>query len=152
MKKPSPDLTKFLKAYPPELRDVALKARNFLWDRYPDSNELLFDSYNALSIGYSLTDKIADVFISVAVYSDHVNIGFHRGSELEDPKGKLNGTGKLFRHVRVRDEIFDDQEILDLMDQANIHALYKMKSPPSDVGRTITKSVSFSKRRPNKVQ
>jgi hypothetical protein len=38
------------------------------------------------------------------VYSDadHVQFGFIRGSELEDPKGLLQGAGQYVRHVKVR--------------------------------------------------
>ena len=39
------------------------------------------------------------------VYStgDHVNFGFSRGTELADPAGLLEGTGKLMRHIKLRD-------------------------------------------------
>ena len=40
----------------------------------------------------------------IAGYLDHVNLGFHRGAELRDPKGLLEGTGKRLRHVKVRSE------------------------------------------------
>ena len=34
---------------------------------------------------------------------DHVNFGFSRGAELVDPNGLLEGTGKLMRHIKLRD-------------------------------------------------
>jgi len=40
-------------------------------------------------------------------YRDHVDFGFFRGTELPDPKGILEGTGKGLRHVKIyrRDDI-----------------------------------------------
>jgi hypothetical protein len=32
----------------------------------------------------------------------HVNLGFNYGAELPDPDGLLEGTGKLFRHIKIR--------------------------------------------------
>ena len=32
----------------------------------------------------------------------HVNVGFFRGAELEDPTGLLEGTGKYMRHVKLK--------------------------------------------------
>lgn len=37
----------------------------------------------------------------LAEYSDHVNLGFHRGALLRDPDHLLEGTGKGLRHVKV---------------------------------------------------
>jgi hypothetical protein len=34
--------------------------------------------------------------------TDHVNLGFYDGVELDDPKKLLEGTGKRLRHVKVR--------------------------------------------------
>jgi hypothetical protein len=40
-------------------------------------------------------------FAYVGVFSRHVNVGFFRGAELEDPQRLLQGTGKRMRHVKV---------------------------------------------------
>src|SRR5512143_3634059 len=38
----------------------------------------------------------------VGVFKGHVNVGFFRGAELEDPASLLVGTGKRMRHVKVK--------------------------------------------------
>lgn len=40
---------------------------------------------------------------------NHVNLGFNYGAELPDPEHLLKGTGKLFRHVKIRsaDQLID---------------------------------------------
>lgn len=37
----------------------------------------------------------------VAVFKDHVNVGFFRGAEISDPERILLGTGKSMRHVKL---------------------------------------------------
>jgi len=39
------------------------------------------------------------VFIHGA--SDHIQLGFYRGSELKDPKKLLQGDGKFVKHVKI---------------------------------------------------
>jgi hypothetical protein len=38
----------------------------------------------------------------VNVFKSHVNVGFYRGAELDDPAGLLEGTGKRMRHVKLK--------------------------------------------------
>ena len=38
---------------------------------------------------------------SIMPYPDHVNLGFFRGAELDDPDKLLEGTGKGMRHVKI---------------------------------------------------
>ena len=39
---------------------------------------------------------------AIIPYKDHVNLEFYRGTELNDPNGLLEGTGKKLRHVKIR--------------------------------------------------
>lgn len=41
--------------------------------------------------------------------TNHVTPGFNYGAELPDPKKLLEGTGKLFRHFKVR----SDEDLLN---------------------------------------
>jgi len=41
-------------------------------------------------------------FAYVNTFTSHANVGFLRGSALSDPRGLLEGTGKLGRHVKLR--------------------------------------------------
>ena len=56
------DLTLFMQPYPREVREIALFLREFAWDLYPQCNELIYDNYNAVAFGWSLTDKLSDTF------------------------------------------------------------------------------------------
>ena len=38
---------------------------------------------------------------AIVIHKNHVNLQFARGTELEDPEGILEGTGKKIRHVKI---------------------------------------------------
>jgi len=41
------------------------------------------------------------IVCAIVIHKDHVNLQFARGTELEDPEGILEGTGKKIRHVKI---------------------------------------------------
>ncbi len=76
-----------------EIRQLVLQA-------CPTCNELLYHTH-ALSSVYSLSDKLKHAFCHIPVYSNHINLGFNFGSELDDPDGILSGSAKKIRHVSI---------------------------------------------------
>jgi len=66
-----------------------------------DANERVYDAYNAVSAAYTFSDRLAEAFCHVAAYASHVNLGFNRGSDLQDRAGILAGSGARIRHVRI---------------------------------------------------
>ena len=48
----------------------------------------------------------------VGVYRAHVNVGFFRGADLDDPGRLLEGTGKRMRHVKIRPGVDLDSSAL----------------------------------------
>jgi hypothetical protein len=144
------DLIKFILPYPDSVKASALWLRDFVWDLYPETNELIYDNYNAVAFGWSPTDKAGDVFCSVAVYNTYVNFGFNRGTEINDPEKLLCGDGSLYRYIRVSDkDDFPEQYIKQLLQSAYENSMARMK-PAKKVfkGETIVKSISPVKRRP----
>ena len=149
-KEDTSDLTKFLQPFPENVKEITLWLREFIWNLYPESNELIYDNYNALAIGFSLTDKAGDVFCSIAVYSKHVNFGFNRGSEIADPEKILKGQGSLYRHLTINEKSdLPQNNIKILLKEAYKNAVSKLKEKPQSLkGKTITKSISAKQRRP----
>jgi len=50
---------------------------------------------------------------------NHVNLGFWRGAELDDPDGVLEGDGDRMRHVKVTSvDMIPDESIRNLVRQA----------------------------------
>lgn len=144
------DLLGFLEVFPPESREIALALREWVWDLYPKCNELIYDNYNFLAFGWGPTDRMSDIFCSIAVGTRGVIFGFMWGVKLDDPKGLLAGGGSQFRSLRVPDiKKFPKTDVKKLLKQAfdiSIERLKGREKTPN--GQTITKSISPTKRRP----
>ena len=84
------DLEKFLSPFSEEIREIVFGLREFVWKLYPDCNELIYDNYNAVAFGWSITDKLGDTFCSIAVgrTSKNIHFGFYWGSKISDDKMK----------------------------------------------------------------
>ncbi len=150
MPKESTELLKFLTPFSDEVKETALWLRDLVWDLYPESNELIYDNYNALAFGFSLTDTAGDAFCSIAVFSKWVNFGFNRGSEIEDGDKILIGNGSLYRYLKVTDkESFPAKPIRKLLGLAHVNALARLKEGKTSIkGETIVKMQLQKKRRP----
>jgi hypothetical protein len=103
MKYPPPrDLLKFLKPYPPEVRDLALQLRALVLEEMAPCYENIYDAYSAVAIGYGTSERLNDGIFHIAVYSKHVNLGFNDGATLPDPKRILQGKGNRIRHIAIK--------------------------------------------------
>lgn len=149
-KEDSSDLVKFMLPFPNGVKAAALWLRDYVWDLYPNTNELIYDNYNALAFGWSPTDKAGDVFCSIAMFSTHLNFGFNRGSEIPDKKNILIGNGSLYRYIRIKDKHdFPEEDIKNLLYYAYENSLSRMKPAKKEVkGQTIVKMIAPVKRRP----
>jgi hypothetical protein len=153
--KDTKDLLKFLEPFPEDVRETALWLRRFVWRMYPGANELIYDNYNAVAIGWSPTDRVSDTFCSIAIgrSSHNVHFGFYWGSRISDPEKMLLGQGNQYRYILVRDKKeFPKEYIRRLVKDAHAYSLSRMKPGGSPLkGKTITKSISPVKRKPRKL-
>lgn len=144
------DLKKYLSVFPKQTNETVLWLREFIWEQYPKTNELIYDNYNAVSFGWSLTERQSHLFCSIAVFRTNHNIhfGFYWGNEIADPEKRLLGNGKQYRYIVVKDKKdFPKTYIKKLVKEAYANSLGKVKDEKQIVfGKTITKSVSAKKR------
>lgn len=157
-KEQTTDLVKFLKTFDKEIIDLVMWLRDFAWDLCPKANELIYDNYNALSLGWSVTDKVGHNICSVVIYraNQNVHFGFYWGNQLSDPDKILLGDGKQYRYILVTDKKkFPKAYIKKLVNEAYVNAFTKVKDQKQIIhGQTILKSISEKKRdrtRPKKV-
>ncbi|WP_299356886.1 DUF1801 domain-containing protein [Mucilaginibacter sp.] len=148
------ELLLFLRPFSPQMQDLALWLRDFIWDQYPDCNELIYDNYNALAFGWSLSHKLGDTFCSVAVYGDEsAHFGFYWGAKIDDPQKILLGNGSQYRYIKIKEKSDLPQDYIKLL-MANAHAYVLDKAKDIDKapkGTTVTKSISPVKKRPGMV-
>jgi hypothetical protein len=145
------DLLSFLLPFDAQIVEVALWLRGFVWDRYPQCNELIYDNYNAVAWGWSPTEKLGDTFCSIAVYGNKdVHFGFYWGSKIADPENMLLGKGNQYRYIKLNSPAdFPQAYIEKLVADAYRYSLSQIKKEAVlSQGKTIVKSISPKKKRP----
>ncbi len=119
------DVETFLAAYPREVRDVALAARNLLRKAVPGATETLEE--RAKIIGYGYAPGYKGLVCTLMLSRAGVKVGIVRGSELPDPNGLLQGSGKVHRHVALK-------SVADLKQPALKRLLKTAVAPPRRAG------------------
>src|SRR4030095_14757765 len=88
-----------------ELGTIAQRWFEVMRDCGDDVLELLHDGHPTACVGDA-------AFGYVNAFTAHVNVGFFRGAEIDDPARLLEGTGKFMRHVKLRPETRVDESAL----------------------------------------
>jgi hypothetical protein len=142
-------LDAFLDKYHPNIAADARLALRRMRARLPSAQELVYDNYNALAIGFSPTDRASDALFSIAVYPRWVSLFFlQNGIRLRDPDCYLAGSGNKVRHIKLDNgAMIDDPGVQDLIAQAL--ELGGKPIDPAQPRRLIIKSVS-AKQRPRR--
>ena len=87
------DVDRFVAQVEPPLRTIVESLRAMIRAEVPELREQLIMGIP----WYSVREGIC----YIAPYSKHVNLGFHFGAHIKDPKKLLEGTGKNLRHVKI---------------------------------------------------
>lgn len=113
--------------------------RAFILEIYPQSNELLYHTH-ALTTVFSFSDKLSDAFCMVPIYTNHLNLGFNKGTLLNDPHQLLKGTGNLIRHIPVSNKAdYRNEPVKNLLLSAIHQAKADMDKVSKITGGTISK-------------
>ena len=134
-----PDFRHFLEFKDQPLIDIYTDLRNYILELHPDSNELLYHTH-ALTSLYSISEKMGDAFCMIPIYTAHLNLGFNKGTLLDDPHQLLHGTGKLIRHIPIKSKTdYRNRKVKALIKSAIKLALEDMSKPTKNTGQTISK-------------
>jgi hypothetical protein len=93
-------IEEFIKDYPVEIAERVLKLRSLILGSIPGIIEMPDDS--AKIIAYGFGPKYSDNICSILLSKKGVKLGFYKGSELPDPAGLLQGSGKVHKYVVIR--------------------------------------------------
>lgn len=110
----------FLADSAPDVRTLALEIRALVRRLVPDAQEDVRPGWR--SIGYSHDGTLKSSVCAIIPHRAHVNVQFLQGTELDDPAGRLEGTGKRGRHVKVRSEDDIDESLAALIERAATYA------------------------------
>lgn len=134
-----PDFQFFLDLKNQEVIELFMDIRQYILELYPDCNELLYHTH-ALTAVFSISDKLSDAFCMLPIYTNHLNLGFNKGTLLKDPGKLLTGTGNLIRHVDVKKKSdYRNLPIKALIQEAIDFAIKDMDKPTKSKGATISK-------------
>lgn len=109
--KRDPAVARWLQEHRDELGLIARRWFEVMRGCGKDVRELLHDGHPTACVGEA-------AFGYVNAFKAHVNVGFFRGGELADPKGLLEGTGRIMRHVKVSPEREVDADALTKLIEA----------------------------------
>lgn len=119
--------------------DLFKDLRAYILELYPDSNELLYHTH-ALTAVFSISDKLTDAFCMLPIYTNHLNLGFNKGTLLKDPNKLLTGTGNLIRHIDIqKPSDYRNPKVKALIQEAIDFAIKDMSKPTKSVGKVISK-------------
>ncbi|MBA4054652.1 MAG: hypothetical protein C0490_08070 [Marivirga sp.] len=134
-----PDFLYLLDFKDQQLINLFKDLREYLLGIYPDCNELLYHTH-ALTSVLSLSGKLSDAFCMIPIYTNHLNLGFNKGTMVSDPHKLLTGTGKLIRHIPVEKPAdYRNKKVKDLIKAAIDVAIEDMDEPTKSVGKTFSK-------------
>jgi hypothetical protein len=93
-------LEQLLQAYPSDVREVFSAARALIRRLLPEVEETVDGS--APVVGYGYGPGYRGVVCTLILSKAGVKLGLARGGELADPRGLLEGSGKVHRYVALR--------------------------------------------------
>lgn len=134
-----PDFQYLLDFKDQEVIDLFSDLRQYILELCPDCNELLYHTH-ALTAVFSISDKLSDAFCMLPIYTNHLNLGFNKGTLLKDPHKLLTGTGNLIRHIDVKKpNDYRNPKVKALITEAIDFATRDMDKPTQSLGKTISK-------------
>ncbi len=104
-------------------RELAYELRKLIVQVMPDVVEMPWPRMRMASYGVGEKKK-SEHFCYISAQKDDVNLGFYYGAELVDPEKLLQGTGKLLRHVKIREaKAIRGRALRRLLEAASTHRM-----------------------------
>ena len=148
MAKANTQVSALISRYSPAVARQFRLARVSIREHFPRGYELIFENYNALGCGYSLTDRGSGVVVSLVAYPRWVTLFFFHGIDLADPDGILQGNGARIRSIRLEPfSLLHSSAVQDLILQATKRHQGEFAKAPRLA--TLVKSVA-TRRRPRR--
>ena len=112
-------LDKAIGRHSPEVAATARAALKKLRARFPGARQLVYDRRQSLPIGFAPAERGSPIF-SIVLYKRWVRFFFLEAVAVDDPEGRLEGTGSQVRSIRLdaHATILDDPYIRGLIAQA----------------------------------
>ena len=84
-----------------EVQDIAKTIHSLIMEL--DKDVCIVPRAGEKSVSYGIgTKKMSESYCYIMPQKNYVNLGFPHGAELPDPDSILEGTGKKYRHIKIR--------------------------------------------------
>jgi hypothetical protein len=104
-----------IESFSAPVQSLARDARKLIHRILPQVVEVAWVQQKTIGFGTGIK-KNTQHFCWFLPASKHLSLGFNYGAELPDPAHLLEGTGKLYRHVKIRfAEQLKDPALVDLL-------------------------------------
>ncbi|GAB1445834.1 MAG: DUF1801 domain-containing protein [Cyclobacteriaceae bacterium] len=97
----SKEFEQAIQSFSNDIKGIARQTRKLIYKVLPEVVEVVWVRQKNTGFGTGPKKK-TEHFCWIMPATNHVNLGFNYGAELPDPKKLLEGTGKLFRHYKVK--------------------------------------------------
>jgi hypothetical protein len=115
MEKNNEEFEKAIQSFSPDSKNIARQTRQLIYDILPNVVEVVWVQQKITGFGTGIKKK-TEHFCWIMPATNHVSLGFNYGAELPDPKRLLEGTGKLFRHIKIKSiEQLSDKDLISLL-------------------------------------
>lgn len=101
--KPDPEVIEYIEQVPSRYRSILYRLRDLLYGVVPGASEAV--KWGVPSFSYR-----GKVVCYIAAFKNHVTFAFYNGIMLNDPEGRLLGTGKWMRYLKFRSPEDIDEE------------------------------------------
>ena len=106
-----------------EIKEITRQTRKLIHEILPKVVEVVWLRQRNIGFGTG-PKKNTEHFCWLMPASKHVSLGFNYGAELPDPKKLLEGSGKLFRHYKIKS--VDDLSNPDLIALIKFATTYRV--------------------------
>ncbi len=109
------DFEQVIRSFSSPIQSLAREARKLIHHILPKVVEVAWVQQKNIGFGTGIKKK-TEHFCWLMPATKHVTLGFNYGAELPDPSHLLEGTGKLFRHVKISSaEQLKDPALIELL-------------------------------------
>ena len=96
------------------VRALALASRDLVLKVFPDAIE----TAEGNELGYGFDSGYQGLVFTISLVRAGVNLGVYGGASLDDPARLLEGTGKVHRHVKIRNTAALNNQLHELLRHA----------------------------------
>ena len=118
-----------IQSFSAEIQGIARQTRKLIYKVLPEVVEVVWIRQKNIGFGTGPKKK-TEHFCWLMPATNHVNLGFNYGAELPDPKNLLEGTGKLYRHYKVKSlDDLSNPDLIKLLTYSTTYRVPKIHQP-----------------------